>query len=109
MGSGINNKIYEFLCNSKNVKKRNTRLEKCYGHVNIATAFLETFSSQDYAKNDTLRLQFFLNAYDCQLFGLCIKLILILASLVVEIEFQTKVFIANRTKANFDLKLEFNL
>ena len=28
MGSGINNKIYEYLCNSKNVKKRrNTRLE----------------------------------------------------------------------------------
>ena len=40
MGSGINYKINEFLCNSKNVKKRrNTRLEKCYGHVNIATAF----------------------------------------------------------------------
>ena len=39
MGSGINNKINEFLCNSKNVKKRSTRLEKCYGHVNIATAF----------------------------------------------------------------------
>ena len=39
MGSGINNKINEFLCNSKNVRKRrNTRLEKCYGHVNIATA-----------------------------------------------------------------------
>ena len=40
MGSGIINKINEFLCNPKNVKKtRNTRLEKCYGHVNIATAF----------------------------------------------------------------------
>ena len=40
MGSGINNKINEFLCKSKNVKKRrNKRLEKCYGHVNIATAF----------------------------------------------------------------------
>ena len=39
MGSGITYKINEFLCNSKNVKKkRNTRLEKCYGHVNIATA-----------------------------------------------------------------------
>ena len=38
MGLGINNKINEFLCNPKNVKKRNTRLEKCYGHVNIATA-----------------------------------------------------------------------
>ena len=39
MGSGINNKINEFICNPKNVKKRrNTRLEKCYGHVNIATA-----------------------------------------------------------------------
>ena len=42
MGSGINNKINEFLCNPKNFKKRrNTRLEKCYGHVNIATAFLK--------------------------------------------------------------------
>ena len=41
MGSGINNKINKFLCNLKNVKKRrNTRLEKCYGHVNIATAFI---------------------------------------------------------------------
>ena len=40
MGSGINNKINEFICNPKNVKKRrNTRLEKCYDHVNIATAF----------------------------------------------------------------------
>ena len=40
MGSGINNKINEFLCNPKNVtKRRNTRLEKCYGHVNIATAY----------------------------------------------------------------------
>ena len=40
MGSGINNKINEFLCNPKNVKKkRNTRLEKCYGLVNIATAY----------------------------------------------------------------------
>ena len=40
MGSGINYKINEFICNPKNVKKRrNTRLEKCYGHVNIATAF----------------------------------------------------------------------
>ena len=39
MGSEINNKINEFICNPKNVKKRrNTRLEKCYGHVNIATA-----------------------------------------------------------------------
>ena len=36
MGSGINNKINEFLCNPKNVKKRN---EKWYGHVNIASAF----------------------------------------------------------------------
>ena len=43
MGSGINNKINEFICNPKNVKKtRNTRLEKCYGHVNIATAFRKT-------------------------------------------------------------------
>ena len=43
MGSGINNKINKFLCNLKNVKKRrNTRLEKCYGHVNIATAFNNT-------------------------------------------------------------------
>ena len=43
MVSGINNKINEFLSNPKNVKKRrNTRLEKCYGHVNIATAFLES-------------------------------------------------------------------
>ena len=42
MGSGINNKINEFLCNPKNVKKRrNTRLEKCYGHVNIVTAFVK--------------------------------------------------------------------
>ena len=42
MGSGINNKMNEFLCNPKNVKKRrNTRLEKCYGHVNIATAVLK--------------------------------------------------------------------
>ena len=43
MGSGINNKINEFLCNSKNVKKKkkhDKRLKKCYGHVNIATAFL---------------------------------------------------------------------
>ena len=41
MGSGINNKTNEFLCKPKNVKKRrNTRLEKCYGHVNIATAFI---------------------------------------------------------------------
>ena len=40
MGSGINNKINEFLCKTKNVKKRrNTRLEKCYGQVNIASAF----------------------------------------------------------------------
>ena len=40
MGSGINNKINEFLCNPINVKqRRNTRLEKCYGHVNIATAY----------------------------------------------------------------------
>ena len=40
MGLGIDNKINEFLCNPKNVKKRrNTRLEKCYGHVNIAIAF----------------------------------------------------------------------
>ena len=40
MGSGINNKINEILCNPKNVKKRrNTRLEKCCGHVNIATAY----------------------------------------------------------------------
>ena len=39
MGSGINNKINEFLCKPKNVKKRrNPRLEKCYSHVNIATA-----------------------------------------------------------------------
>ena len=39
MGSAINNKINKFLCNPKNVRKRrNTRLEKCYGHVNIATA-----------------------------------------------------------------------
>ena len=44
MSSGINNKIYEFLCNSKNVKNRkNTRLEKCYGHVNIATAINKTY------------------------------------------------------------------
>ena len=42
MGSGINNKIKRFICNPKNVKKRNTRLEKCYGHVNIATAYLKT-------------------------------------------------------------------
>ena len=42
MGLGINIKINEFLCNPKNVKKRrNTRLEKCYGHVNIATAFFK--------------------------------------------------------------------
>ena len=34
MGSGINNKINKFFCNPKNVKKRrNTRREKCYGHV----------------------------------------------------------------------------
>ena len=39
MGSGINNKINEFLCKPKNVRKRNTRLEKCYGHVNLATTF----------------------------------------------------------------------
>ena len=39
MGSGINNEINEFLCNPKTVKKRrNTRREKCYGRVNIATA-----------------------------------------------------------------------
>ena len=45
MGSEINNKIYKFLCNSKNVKKRrNTRLEKCYGHVNIATAYLQNMT-----------------------------------------------------------------
>ena len=44
MGSEINYKINEFLCNSKNVKKRrNTRLEKCYGHVNIATAILKSY------------------------------------------------------------------
>ena len=43
MGPGIDNKIDEILCNPKNVKKtRNTRLEKCYGHVNIATAFLKS-------------------------------------------------------------------
>ena len=43
MGSGIDNKINEFLCNPNNVKKRiNTRLEKCYGHVNIATAIMKT-------------------------------------------------------------------
>ena len=43
MGSGINNKINEFLFNPKNVKiRRNTRLEKCYGHVNIATSFKVT-------------------------------------------------------------------
>ena len=44
MGSGINNQIYEFLCNSKNVKKRrNTRDEICYGHVHIATAFSQMY------------------------------------------------------------------
>ena len=43
MGSGINNKINKFFCNPKNVKKRtNTILEKCYGQVNIATAFFES-------------------------------------------------------------------
>ena len=43
MGSEINNKINEFLCNPKIVKKRgNTRLKKCYGFVNIATAEQET-------------------------------------------------------------------
>ena len=46
MSSGIDYKIDEFLCNSKNVKKRrNTRLEKCYGHVNIATAFTKSCCS----------------------------------------------------------------
>ena len=40
MGSGINNKINEFLCNPKNVKKRrSTRIEKCYGLIDIATAY----------------------------------------------------------------------
>ena len=43
MSSGINNKINEFLCTPKNVKKRrNKRLEKCYGHVNTATAINKT-------------------------------------------------------------------
>ena len=44
MGSGNNNnKIIKFLCNPKNVKKRrNTRLVKCYGHVNIAIAIKKT-------------------------------------------------------------------
>ena len=43
MDSGINSKINKFLCNPKNVKKRrNTRLEKCYGHVDIATAITKT-------------------------------------------------------------------
>ena len=45
MGSGINNKINESLFNPKNVKnRRNTRLKKCYGHVNIATAFTKLFT-----------------------------------------------------------------
>ena len=44
MGSGINNKINKFICNPKNVKKRYTRLEKCYGHVNIATVFINTIN-----------------------------------------------------------------
>ena len=65
MGSGINNKINEFICNPKNVKKRrNTRLEKCYGQVNIATAFIncETFAknrefvTNKRVKNDSLQL-----------------------------------------------------
>ena len=48
MGSGINNRINEILCNPKNVKKRrNTRLEKCYGHVNIATAIAYYVSSNN--------------------------------------------------------------
>ena len=43
MGSGINNKTNEFFFKPENVKKRrNTRLEKCCGHVNIATAFQQT-------------------------------------------------------------------
>ena len=42
MGSGFNNKINE-LCKPKDVKKRrNTRLEKCYVHINIATALFVT-------------------------------------------------------------------
>ena len=51
MGSGINNKINEFLCNPKNVKKRrNAKLEKCYGHVNIATAIKYTEIENSYGK-----------------------------------------------------------
>ena len=43
MGSGINNKVYELLCNPKNGKKRrNMQFEKCYGHVNIATVFYKS-------------------------------------------------------------------
>ena len=62
MGSGINNKINEFLCNPKNVKKRrNTRLEKCYGDVNIATAFSicrsHIFSPDDYRMSDLVQLE----------------------------------------------------
>ena len=41
MGSGINIKINKFFDKPKDVKKRNTRLEKCHGLVNIATAFYE--------------------------------------------------------------------
>ena len=41
MGSGINIKINEFLYNPKNVKEKKKRLEKYYGHVNIATAFFK--------------------------------------------------------------------
>ena len=54
MSSGINNKINEILCNPKYVKKRrNTRLEKCYGHVNIATAFKnEIFVTAVYLKRN---------------------------------------------------------
>ena len=36
---GLIIKLMKFFATLKMLKKRNTRLEKCYGHVNIATAF----------------------------------------------------------------------
>ena len=57
MGSGINKKFNKFLYNPKNVKKRrNTILEKCYGQVNIATAYFQLTTLRE---NDKIKTAVF--------------------------------------------------
>ena len=74
MGSGIYNKINEFLCNPKNVKKRrNMRLEKCYyGHVNIAPAFIKSSSPEN---------SFVVDLRDCAFDGLKSDVVIAIALL----------------------------